>query len=340
MCDGRLPRAADLQPPRRCGCCASAPRRVRRRPRQPGARLRPCSSIEEAIGLPLVTTIHHPISFDRRIDLAAATTVAQALTAAPLVRLRPDAGAGGPAGPRMVLTPSESSRRDIVARVRRRRRPGCRSSCSASTTASCRRREPRVPGPDPGDGQRRRPDEGHRDPAGGLRQAAHRAPDARAGAGHQARAGRPDRAAARRARRSATTCAFVHGVTDAELVDADGVGRAGLRARASTRASRCPTAELMATAHPAGRLAGRRDPRGGRPRRALRRPGHPGRRRRAGRGPRRAARRPRAAGPLRRGRARAGSRSCSAGGPSAAATAAAYEDGDRSELQARGGRTC
>ncbi|MEZ5191476.1 MAG: glycosyltransferase [Nocardioides sp.] len=28
----------------------------------------------EELGLPMVTTIHHPITFDRRIDLAAATT--------------------------------------------------------------------------------------------------------------------------------------------------------------------------------------------------------------------------------------------------------------------------
>ena len=49
-------------------------------------------------------------------------------------------------------------------------------------------------GPDPRDGQRRRPDEGDLDPARGLRQAAHRARP-RAAAGHQAAARRPHRAA-------------------------------------------------------------------------------------------------------------------------------------------------
>ena len=28
----------------------------------------------EKMGLPLITTLHHPITFDRRIDLEAATT--------------------------------------------------------------------------------------------------------------------------------------------------------------------------------------------------------------------------------------------------------------------------
>ena len=47
------------------------------------------------LGLPLVTSIHHPISVDRRIDLAAAGPLT-ALSRAALVRVRPHAGPGGP----------------------------------------------------------------------------------------------------------------------------------------------------------------------------------------------------------------------------------------------------
>ena len=66
------------------------------------------------IGLPLVTTLHHPITFDRRIDLAAATTRRQRLT---LRRwygfLRMQGKVARRA--RHILTPSEASKRDIVA---------------------------------------------------------------------------------------------------------------------------------------------------------------------------------------------------------------------------------
>ncbi|MFN8196240.1 MAG: glycosyltransferase family 4 protein [Nocardioidaceae bacterium] len=67
----------------------------------------------EKLGLPLVTTIHHPITFDRRIDLAAATSWRRRLT---LRRwygfLRMQAKVARAA--RWVLTPSEASKRDIV----------------------------------------------------------------------------------------------------------------------------------------------------------------------------------------------------------------------------------
>ncbi len=49
------------------------------------------------LGLPLVTSIHHPISVDRRIDLASSGRLHRAVQAA-LVRVRPDAGPGGPPG--------------------------------------------------------------------------------------------------------------------------------------------------------------------------------------------------------------------------------------------------
>ncbi len=70
--------------------------------------------IERRLGLPVVTTIHHPITFDRRIDLAAATTRRQRLT---LRRwygfLRMQGKVARRA--RLILTPSDASRRDIAA---------------------------------------------------------------------------------------------------------------------------------------------------------------------------------------------------------------------------------
>jgi glycosyltransferase involved in cell wall biosynthesis len=67
----------------------------------------------EKLGLPLLTTLHHPITFDRRIDLAAATTWRRKLT---LRRwygfLRMQGKVARRA--RKILTPSEASRRDIA----------------------------------------------------------------------------------------------------------------------------------------------------------------------------------------------------------------------------------
>jgi glycosyltransferase involved in cell wall biosynthesis len=67
----------------------------------------------EKMGLPLVTTIHHPITFDRRIDLATAPTLRKKLT---LRRwygfLRMQGKVARQA--RRILTPSDSSRRDIA----------------------------------------------------------------------------------------------------------------------------------------------------------------------------------------------------------------------------------
>jgi glycosyltransferase involved in cell wall biosynthesis len=68
----------------------------------------------EKMGLPLLTTLHHPISFDRRIDLAAAPTLRKRLS---LRRwygfLRMQGKVARQA--RWILTPSEASRRDIAA---------------------------------------------------------------------------------------------------------------------------------------------------------------------------------------------------------------------------------
>lgn len=65
-------------------------------------------------GMPVVTTLHHPITFDRRIDLAAATTWRKRLS---LRRWYGFLRMQGRVARRatVVLTPSESSKRDIVA---------------------------------------------------------------------------------------------------------------------------------------------------------------------------------------------------------------------------------
>jgi hypothetical protein len=166
----------------------------------------------EGLGLPLVTTIHHPISVDRRLDLAAATTWRKRLTLRRwygFLRMQTKVARKG----RRVLTP--------------RRRPSATSSADfgvdpsrvrvirwASTTASARRPAPRVARPDRGDGQRRRADEGHRHPARGVRQAAHRAGPPRAAARRQDPAGRagPTRSSTGLAIRDHVR--FVHGISD------------------------------------------------------------------------------------------------------------------------------
>jgi glycosyltransferase involved in cell wall biosynthesis len=65
------------------------------------------------MGFPLITSIHHPITFDRRIDIAAATTRRKKLT---LRRWYGFLGMQGKVARRVgkILTVSESSRRDIV----------------------------------------------------------------------------------------------------------------------------------------------------------------------------------------------------------------------------------
>ncbi len=66
------------------------------------------------MGLPVITSIHHPITFDRRIDIAAAPTLRKRLS---LRRwygfLRMQGKVARAAG--KILTVSESSRRDIVS---------------------------------------------------------------------------------------------------------------------------------------------------------------------------------------------------------------------------------
>jgi glycosyltransferase involved in cell wall biosynthesis len=67
----------------------------------------------ERIGLPMVTTIHHPIALDRRIDLAAARGW-QRLTLRRWYGFLRMQGRVARAA-RRILTPSESSARDVVA---------------------------------------------------------------------------------------------------------------------------------------------------------------------------------------------------------------------------------
>jgi glycosyltransferase involved in cell wall biosynthesis len=67
----------------------------------------------EGLGLPMVTTIHHPITFDRRIDLAAATGWRRKLAVRRwygFVRMQGKVARRA----RKILTPSEASRRDIA----------------------------------------------------------------------------------------------------------------------------------------------------------------------------------------------------------------------------------
>jgi glycosyltransferase involved in cell wall biosynthesis len=69
--------------------------------------------VESVTGLPLVASIHHPISVDRRIDLATAPTWQKRLSVRrwyAFVRMQ----ARVARRTRMVLTPSESSKRDVV----------------------------------------------------------------------------------------------------------------------------------------------------------------------------------------------------------------------------------
>src|SRR4029077_6109046 len=69
--------------------------------------------LERKLGLPLVTTVHHPISIDRRIDLATAPTKGRRLTLHRwdgFVRME----ARVARRMRMVVVPSESSQRDVV----------------------------------------------------------------------------------------------------------------------------------------------------------------------------------------------------------------------------------
>jgi glycosyltransferase involved in cell wall biosynthesis len=68
----------------------------------------------EALGLPLVTTIHHPITYDRRIELAAARRLKAKFGLIrwySFVKMQARVARQLP----LILTPSEASRRDVAA---------------------------------------------------------------------------------------------------------------------------------------------------------------------------------------------------------------------------------
>ncbi len=68
----------------------------------------------EKMGLPLVTTIHHPITFDRRIDIAAAPTLRKKISLRRwygFLRMQQKVARQA----RTILTPSDTSARDIAA---------------------------------------------------------------------------------------------------------------------------------------------------------------------------------------------------------------------------------
>ena len=229
-----------------------------------------CSTSRE-MGFPLITTIHHPITFDRRIDIEAATTRRKKLS---LRRWYGFVKMQGKVARSVgkILTVSESSRRDIVSDFGVDPADlqviplGVDEVFRPPTEAAGAR-------PHRGDGQRRRTDEGHRDAARGVRQAAHRA-RRRAGAGHQAEARRPHRAADRPAgHRRARLVRQRHQRRRAGR--GDGLRRGGLRALA-LRGLLAADRRADGLRDPAGGQPRRCDPRGGRRRRRVRRPGHPG----------------------------------------------------------------
>ena len=195
--DGRLPRAAHLQPPR-AAPAARAGRRLRRRPRQPDPGLGPARRRGG----------DRPPAGRRPSTTRSASTGGSTWPSAPSLRKRltlrrwygfvrmqarvAQEHADGADAVGVLAAPTSSASSAST-------RPGSASVLLGVDDSFVPPTEPRVPGPDPGHGQRRRADEGDRDPARGVRQAPHRAPGARAAAGHQADRRRPHRAAARRA---------------------------------------------------------------------------------------------------------------------------------------------
>ena len=224
------------------------------------------------LGLPVVTTIHHPITVDRRIDLAAATTWRKRLSLRRwygFLRMQAEGGPRRPARADPVGVVEARHR----CRLRGGRRPG------AGDPAGGRRGLPAADhsagaGPHRGDGQCGRADEGHRHAPGGLRQAAHRARRPAPATREQAATGWPDppdrrparhrRARPLRARRQRRRARRDHGL-----------GRGGLRALA-LRGLLAADRRADGLRHTVGRLRRRGDPRGRRTRRAVRRPGHAG----------------------------------------------------------------
>lgn len=69
--------------------------------------------IEDKVGLPLLTTLHHPISFDRRVDIAAAPNWRKKISLRRwygFVKMQAKVARNA----RWILLPSESSKRDVA----------------------------------------------------------------------------------------------------------------------------------------------------------------------------------------------------------------------------------
>ena len=201
----------------------------------------------EALGLPVVTTIHHPITVDRRLDLAARRHLEAPADAAPVVRLPAHADQGRPPRPvdphRRRRPPSATSSRTSAST-----RPGSGSSRSASTTASGRR--PR----------RACPAASWRWPAPTCRSRAsptcsRRSPSCAPSATTSSCCSSPSRPAGGRTQQIVDRLAiaehvrFVHGISDAELVELMGSAEVACVPSLYEGFS-LPTAELMACATP------------------------------------------------------------------------------------------
>ncbi len=144
-------------------------------------------------GPPLVTTIHHPITVDRRLELAAASTWQRRLSVRRwygFTRMQKRVARRLPS----VLTVSGSSRREIIDDLGVSARPGTRGADRRRHPAVLARpRGPRRAGPDRHHLQRRRPPQGPGPPGRGAGQAAHRTPRRPPGRGRQAPGDRPGR---------------------------------------------------------------------------------------------------------------------------------------------------
>ena len=193
-----------------------------------------------ASGLPVLGTIHHPITVDRRIEMEHAETPRPAVVQGPLVRVHQDADPGGQA-----TAPGHHRVAELLRRHLPRptwcRPSGC-TSCPSASTPSCSGRSPGVqprPEPDHLDRVGRRGDEGPALPARGAGQAAHRVPRA------QARPDRPPqgglgRAAHHRAARPARTPSSSSPASPTSASSSSTTSRPAPSSPRSTRGSRCP----------------------------------------------------------------------------------------------------
>ncbi len=251
------------------------------------------TAVEDELGLPVVTTIHHPITLDRRIDLAEARGWRRRLT---LRRwygfLRMQVAVARRA--RHVLTPSESSKRDVVrdfgvAADRIEVIPLGVDDGFVPPTA------PRVPGRLLAMASADAPMKGIATLLEAFAKLRVERPELELYLVTKPRpGGRTEQLV--RSLDVEEHVHFVHGVSEIELVEL--MGSAEIACVPSLyEGFSLPDRRADGLRHAARGVAGGRDPRGGRPGRRVRRPGDAGRRRRAGDGHRGPARRPGAPGP-------------------------------------------